>query len=469
MKLHFFGRGREEGNSRGCDRLILIFAGWSTSPGLYDSVSRPGWDVAVAWDYDDLSLPQEIWERYRSVVVYAWSLGVFAAERALAGHHVTAAFALNGTGTPVDDLTGIPEAIYEGTRRGLDRRNLTRFRRRMAGDSSLFAMLSARLDPEPDIPALQRHLEVIAKASRTPAAGAPMAWHRVFISDNDRIFPPEAQRRYWAERPGDHTVTVLEGGHYIPIEQIVRATLPDVAAVGRRFGRALPTYDGYATPQARIAATLAGMAGGLPRPGDLLELGSGSGLFTHAYGGVLRPRRATFVDLYPIPEPYGIADSERYISADAELLMDTLPDSSYDIILSASTIQWFIDPGRFFANARRALRPGGVLLASTFVTGNLAELDTLRAAPLVYRTPAEIHDMLARTFGAQAIEDFREERLPVEFTDVRSALLHLSRTGVAGDTRTPGGLRALTRALAPESPGDPVRLTYRPLMFRVRR
>ena len=41
----------------GTSRLILLFAGWGMSPRPLDDVSMPGYDVAVVWDYRDMSAP----------------------------------------------------------------------------------------------------------------------------------------------------------------------------------------------------------------------------------------------------------------------------------------------------------------------------------------------------------------------------------------------------------------------------
>ena len=60
-------------------RLILLFAGWSMSARPFAGLTMPGYDIAVAWDYRDMSAP---WLKtisdYEEIVLVAWSFGVHA-------------------------------------------------------------------------------------------------------------------------------------------------------------------------------------------------------------------------------------------------------------------------------------------------------------------------------------------------------------------------------------------------------
>lgn len=467
MKFEF--THRSPGNSR----LILVFAGWSTGPALYADIRREGWDVAVCHGFTSFTFPDGVLEGYSTVVVYAWSLGVFAASRALAGRHVTAAYALNGTERPCDDSEGIPPAIYEGTLAGLDRRNLTKFRRRMMESGEQMRRVSEMLDAEADIAALQHELRTIADEQARPfATEAPLCWRKVFIAGSDRIIPTEAQLRHWRSHTSRPEIVNLDSPHYYPLSKIVDATLPAPERVGERFRAAFDTYDANAEAQRRTAVRLTGMlsgdygadslaGGGAAHPVDVLEIGACSGLFSRMYAPVLRPERITFVDLFEPPHPFGVAPSETYIAADAERWIESVPDCSFDMILSASTIQWFADLERFLHEARRVLRPGGRLLCGSFAKGNLRELDGVRPSPLLYRTRSEVAAMLAGIFPDSEVT---EDEFRLEFVSPREALLHLKLTGVAGSgTASAAGIRHLMQALTPADPGGPVTLTFHPL------
>ena len=151
-----------------------------------------------------------------------------------------------------------------------------------------------------------------------------------------------------------------------------------------------------------------------------------------------------------------MSPDERYVTADAEQWMAEAEADTFDFIASASTIQWFVDPRGFFRNAARLLKPGGRLICSTFVSGNLAELDALRPAPIIYHSSDEIYRMAAASFGNVSIE---EEDIPVVFDSPRQALMHLKLTGVAGTAKS--NIRNLLTSL-PARPS----LTYRALYIR---
>ena len=127
-------------------RLLLIFTGWSTDARLFRGREFPaGWNATVCSGFDGTPVPPEELDGYDTIYVLAWSLGVAAAADLLPPDKITAAFAVNGTERPADDLMGIPEAIFRGTRDNLSPRNLVKFRRRVAGSAEAFAALADAL------------------------------------------------------------------------------------------------------------------------------------------------------------------------------------------------------------------------------------------------------------------------------------------------------------------------------------
>ncbi len=128
----------------GNSRLILIFAGWSTTPKLYSHISFRDWDVAVAYDYSSFDFNSDMLLPYSTIRVFAWSLGIVAAELSLKEKpeiRIEAAYALNGSLAPAHDDLGIPEKIFHGTSANLNQNNLRKFRRRMAGNAHIFSSL----------------------------------------------------------------------------------------------------------------------------------------------------------------------------------------------------------------------------------------------------------------------------------------------------------------------------------------
>lgn len=458
-------------HAEGNRRLILIFAGWGSDPRLYDHIVVSGWDTMVAWDYTDPSFPAEALDGYGTVYLYAWSMGVFAAGEALDGRRIASAFAVNGTPTPRHDREGIPEAVYDGTLQALSgavaARSLHKFRLRMCGSKDTLARIAGEL-PEGETAPLAAELAAIAERQKESALSdghrdekRAIRWRRAYISENDRIFPAEAQRAAW-ERIGVGTA-VMEGmPHYVDLGEIVSNTIQNKEAIGRRFTEALGTYERHADPQRAVAERLAEELSRLTISADpeILEIGSGTGLFTRLYMPLLRPRRATFVDLCRL-RPYGLAPEEIYVRRDAEeFVADETAAARYDCVLSSSAIQWFSDLRLFFANVARTLRPGGVLACATFGPGNLSELDVLRPTPILYPDAGELREMLTVDFDDVKVS---EEEIVMEFGSAREAVMHLKNTGVAGGgTHRSLHLTDLLRALSPRS-GAPARLTYRPV------
>ena len=125
-----------------------------------------------------------------------------------------------------------------------------------------------------------------------------------------------------------------------------RSVIPDCGLIAKKFSKASDTYDSNATAQREIAGRLAAMLDSLPIPPrpKILEIGPGTGLFTRAYAGRLKPGTIDFVDIAPV-QPMHLAETERYFCEDAEKWV-RLAEEKYDCILSSSTIQWFANIDR---------------------------------------------------------------------------------------------------------------------------
>ena len=128
-----------------------------------------------------------------------------------------------------------------------------------------------------------------------------------------------------------------------------------------------------------------------------------------------------------------VADKEIYFCEDAEKWMRECGEK-YDCILSSSTIQWFANIPEFLYNCSKSLLPGGVLVLSSFLPGNLGELDALRPSPIHYHTETEYREWLEKYFNDIEIHT---EEIHLEFSSPRELLMHLKHTGVAGSAPSP--------------------------------
>jgi pimeloyl-[acyl-carrier protein] methyl ester esterase len=191
---------------RGRKDLLLFFNGWGMDRRVADWLvsawpDDSGRDIAVLYDYRDLSLPAWLGEAIAdagSVDLVAWSLGVWAASNAGIGR-VGRAVAINGTPTPVDAERGIPPEIFCGTLESWNDANRKRFERRMMGGvppEIAEAVRSHRAADEQ-----QAELRSIGEAVARCPAESSTSWKFsiALIGERDLIFSPDNQRRAWRE------------------------------------------------------------------------------------------------------------------------------------------------------------------------------------------------------------------------------------------------------------------------------
>lgn len=437
-------------------RLILIFTGWSTDDSLYRNFRIEGWDVAVAHSYSDLSLDVSILNQYYTIYIFAWSLGVFIADTVLPANRITAAFAINGTVNPASDKYGIPESIFRGTAVGLSISNLQKFRKRMMPDAETYRHTFPESPTNNDIEILKQELYAILDMNFNAPGKPRLPWSRAYISEGDRIFPPQNMVNAW-QLDSQVDIKQLNGAHFIDIPVLIRSIIADTQQVSKRFSKAAITYDLYACAQQLIACHLSYLI----KPyysvevKRLLEIGPGTGALTKCYAEFIKPDYADFVDITPTG-PFNIANNERYEVKDAEIWINDTEDI-YNLIISSSAIQWFADLPRFVMNCNRIMASDGLLAFSTFLPGNLYELDELRPAPLLYQPEDKIKSALLPYFE---ILNFESSTITVKFHSYRDLLMHLKHTGVAGSAISETSPFTLSKCKS---------LTYKPLYVVARK
>jgi malonyl-CoA O-methyltransferase len=166
----------------------------------------------------------------------------------------------------------------------------------------------------------------------------------------------------------------------------VNATPPaiDPTVVARSFGAASRSYDAAAWLQTAVRNELLSRLDLLRAPPRaVLDLGAGTGLA--AIEIKRRFRRATVTAADIAAPMLQVARSRsrfwrpiRCIEADARAL--PFEDASFDLVFTSLMLQWLQPPDVALREIRRVLRPGGLLLASSFGPATLAELRSAWAA-----------------------------------------------------------------------------------------
>jgi malonyl-CoA O-methyltransferase len=158
----------------------------------------------------------------------------------------------------------------------------------------------------------------------------------------------------------------------------------DRRAMARAFGRASAHYDSAALLQSEVRAELLSRLQFFPlQPRVIVDLGCGTARGASELRRRFRRARVLAIDVAPGMLRAARRNSwpwRRYTCLCADALALPLAAQSVDLVYSNLMLQWCDDPALAFAEVRRVLRPGGLLLFSTFGGETLQELRAAWAA-----------------------------------------------------------------------------------------
>lgn len=210
----------------------------------------------------------------------------------------------------------------------------------------------------------------------------------------------------------------------------------DKRRVRQAFGHAAGSYDTAAVLQREIADRLLARLD-LVRlvPATVADIGAGTGYCAARLERRYRSAIVVALDLAPAMLVQARRQRrwfsrQRFVCGDAERL--PLATGSMDMILSNLALQW-CDPDTAFREFARVLRPGGLLMFTSFGPDTLREL---RAAWRSVDSDAHVHDFidmhdlgdaLVRAGFAEPVMDV--ERFTLTYADVKSVLHDLKRIG----------------------------------------
>ena len=210
----------------------------------------------------------------------------------------------------------------------------------------------------------------------------------------------------------------------------------DKSRVEQRFQKSISSYDANAVVQERICEKLISLVEqrGVSSFDNVLEIGAGTGLLTRKLLERFSVRSLTLNDLVPAMSTPLQAICNAYKThvqfsmGDAEKIEFPV---GYDLVISASAIQWFTDFHSFMKKLKGILRPGGLVVLSTFAPGNLDEIRTLTYNGLQYMSVDDLENCLSQEFDVLSISEAADE---MYFEDPIQVLKHLKLTGVNGNS-----------------------------------
>jgi len=230
--------------------------------------------------------------------------------------------------------------------------------------------------------------------------------------------------------------------------------IPDKLKMRQSFERAAAHYDAAAILQQEISKRLLERLDYIKlQPARVLDVGAGTGI---SLTGLRQQYPAAQIYALDIVRAMLLEARKKqnwlqrlrrtiqFITADAEKL--PLADASVDLLFSNLTLQWCLDLEQTFGEFKRVLKPGGLLMFTTFGPDTLKELRSCWSQVDSYTHVNNFIDMhvvgdaLVRSRFAEPVMDM--ERLTMTYSDVPSIMRDLKTIGAHNVTR--GRARSLT-------------------------
>jgi malonyl-CoA O-methyltransferase len=211
----------------------------------------------------------------------------------------------------------------------------------------------------------------------------------------------------------------------------------DPVVVARSFGAASRSYDAAAWLQTEVRNELLSRVDLLrAAPRAILDLGAGTGVAAVELKRRFRSATVTAADI-AAPMLQLVRRRSRFwrpircVEADARKL--PFDDASFDLVFTSLMLQWLQPPDVALKEIRRVLKPGGLLLASSFGPETLQELRSAWAAAddgVHVNEFIDMHDLgsaLARAGFAEPVLDV--DRHVRHYPDTRALMRELKLLG----------------------------------------
>ena len=178
--------------------LVLIFLGYGQDKNPFNSLNTVTKDdIAIVFDYQDLSFDESLYQEYESITLIAWSMGVMIAPIVLSNTaKLFKKIALNGTVQGIDDTLGIPPSLWQATIDSLTEQTYLKFVRRMCSDTSLYEEYLQN-KPQRALESFKSELislQAIAKQRKQNNFEYDLA----IVGNKDKIIAPKRQLLSWS-------------------------------------------------------------------------------------------------------------------------------------------------------------------------------------------------------------------------------------------------------------------------------
>lgn len=246
-------------------------------------------------------------------------------------------------------------------------------------------------------------------------------------------------------------------------------TLIEKSRIQRAFGRSLESYDKEALVQQKLNHRLLSyLAAFLPSStlGAVLEFGCGTGQLSEQLQQRFQAEHWAFNDLCDVTSSLNakLTQPFEFYCGDAERF---LFERKYDLIISASAVQWLHHKAAFIEHCKAGLKSQGFLVIATFGENNLQEIRELTQLGLDYPDLSDWKAWLKEDFELHYAGLTTETLI---FSNPLEVLQHLKKTGVTA-TGTGHWTKQKRDTFVAQYqarfglPSGQVRLTYQPLWF----
>ncbi|WP_018651785.1 malonyl-ACP O-methyltransferase BioC [Actinobacillus capsulatus] len=208
----------------------------------------------------------------------------------------------------------------------------------------------------------------------------------------------------------------------------------DKPLIAQRFATHIMEYDEHAIAQQQINRQLVNLLAQTNKQcfRRVLEIGCGTGDLTQHLVREYQVEHLVVNDLSDVYQDCVLQKigenrplvSFEFVVGDAECLAF---EGQFDLISSASAVQWFEQPKTFVSQAANLLQPNGVLLFNSFTSENLAEIRQLTGVKLTYSSQEDWHSWLSKDFTELQIT---QQQIRLTFASPLAVLQHLRKTGV---------------------------------------